>query len=209
MTERDFTSEIARSIPWLAQATGAPAFYLKIPDAGSPGAANRFTAVKFFDAVLWHGGRTLALEAKLSKGPSLSFDALREVQEDALLAVEAAGGRGFILVNFRVTFSAKEAKRRGVARLIAAFAVPITAWVASRQEACRASLPLTWFEEHAIALPRIRLADGQAGYDLRALLGTGGQPFRPPSDNSSSATLTQNRIELPQPVSERTPPDVG
>lgn len=168
MTERDFQAEVARSIPWSAEQVGRPLHYCKIPDLPR-GPEQRFSPRRGYDCFLVDRGRHVALELKMSKGMSLAFGALDAYQEHCLHEVEAAGGAAWLLVCFRVTFSESEARRRGAAKAILAFAVPAWTWPVLRAEACRASLPLSWFEEAAIALPRLRLASGIA-WDLRPLL---------------------------------------
>mgnify|MGYP001558609028 FL=1 len=168
MTERDFQAEVARSILWSAEQVGRPLHYCKIPDLPR-GPEQRFSPRRGYDCFLVDRGRHVALELKMSKGMSLAFGALDAYQEHCLHEVEAAGGAAWLLVCFRVAFSKTEAKNRGAAKAILAFAVAAWTWPVLRAEACRASLPLAWFEENAIALPRLRLASGIA-WDLRPLL---------------------------------------
>lgn len=169
MKEKDFQAEIARSIPWLCETLRTYIAYTKIPDAPK-GPEQRFSARKGYDCFLVHCGRHLAIELKLSKGMSWSFDALDDYQEAKLLEVERAGGRAWVVVSFRVAFAAKEAKKRGLDQAILAFGLPVEHLIAVRAEAVRKSLPLDWFEANAVALPRIPTTRG-AGWDLRPVLG--------------------------------------
>lgn len=182
MHEADFQAEVARSIPWLAEQLGRPVAYVKIPDAIARGAEWKFAARRGYDAFLVDQGRHVAIEYKLCKKPSLPFDALDPYQERCLLEVEAAGGSAWILVGFRLTFSTREAARRGDSRMIAAFAVRAGQWGRARADACRSSLALEWFEAEAVRVDCLRLQQG-FGWDLRPLLGIEGE-----------------RVEIPQAV---------
>lgn len=187
MKEKDFQREIARSVPWVAAQLGEAIHYIKIPDAPM-GPDARFAARKGYDCFLVHRGRHVALELKMSKGPSLSFDALNDYQEHVLREVELAGGLSFVVVNFRVNFSQKEARERGTDRAILAFAVRLPEWVNARQEACRGSVPLKAFETGTIALPKLRVEGGIA-WDLRPIL-VPGEPLTRP------ATSGPEQLEL-------------
>lgn len=168
MKEKDFQSEVTRSILWLEQQLGEPLHYMKIPDAPM-GPNARFASVKGYDAFLVHRGRFIALELKLSKGPSISFDRVNDVQDNFLSEVVQAGGLAWILVNFRVTWSQREIKRRSELGTISAFAVPIQQWLQTRADAMKGSLSYSWFETEAVRLPKIKTERG-IGWDLRPIL---------------------------------------
>lgn len=169
MKERDFIMELARSAPWTAAQLGEPLLYTKIPDLPR-GPGQRFLARRGYDCFLVYQGRHIALEAKMAKTRSLGFDCLDDYQEDCLHEVEEAGGTAFVVVNFRLTFSKTEAKKRGTDKVILAFALPAFTWPELRAGACRASLPLEWFEANAIRLPKVK-TEGGIGWDLRPVLG--------------------------------------
>ena len=176
MREADFQAEIARSIDWLAEQLWLPVAYTKVPDVPR-GAEHRFSVRKGYDAFLIVDGRHIALEYKLSKGTSIAFDALDGYQEQKLVEASLAGAAAFVLVNFRVTFSAREANRRGSDKMIAAFAVDIHDWQAWRATACRASAPLADWETRPGVLPIPKIQVGQTrqiGWDLRPLVAGNG-----------------------------------
>ena len=169
MREADFQAEIARSVPWLARELGREAHYLKIPDLPR-GPGQRFCPRRGYDCFIVDVGIHHALELKMCHGTSVAFKVLDEYQENQLVSAELAGGRSFVVVNFRVTFSDKQARARGTDRAILTFALPIFTWQEWRREDCSASIPLAKLEEQAIMLPRLRLADG-IGWDLRPIIG--------------------------------------
>lgn len=183
--EKDFTYEVGRGARWLRK-SGVPVAYRKMPDMPR-GDKTRFSVDKGYDAFLVYAGQHHALEFKLTKTMSVSLSALNEQQEDALQEVVAAGGSGWVVVNFRTVFSEREKKKRGTARTIEAFAVPIGEWIQQRSEGLQASLHLDWMREHAVSLQRVHI-DGQAGWDLRPILGaTSGLAIEPELVGSEAA----------------------
>lgn len=168
MREKVFQDEITRSISWLSMQIGRHIHYFKIPDAPKF-AGSRFNPQKGYDSFLVDLGIHHVLELKLSTQPRVAFDALNEGQENQMMSNEIAGGRSFVVVNFRITFSKPEMKRRGETMMIAAFAVPIQDWLFWRSSDCRASIPLSKMESEAIYLPRLRLPSG-IGWDLQPIL---------------------------------------
>ncbi len=164
MAEKDFQTELNRGI------ADAGWWAYKIPD--SPASkfggvkGSRFTPVKPFDCVAVCAGVPHALELKqVRKGLSLPLSELRDHQEEALLAVEAQGGVGWVVCNFRVRLSATQQRKRGVEVLDLAFAARIHQVVSARVDEARTGLPLDWWEQHAIELPRQRLAGGVLSWD--------------------------------------------
>ena len=87
---------------------------------------------------------------------SLPLSELRDHQEDALLAVETCGGAGWLVCNFRVRLSAAQQRKRGVEKLDLAFAARIGQVVSARIDEARTGLPLDWWQQHAVELPRQR-----------------------------------------------------
>ncbi len=157
MAEKDFQAELSRG---LAEA-GWWAY--KIPD--SPASkfggvrGSRFTPAKPFDCIAVRAGVPHALELKqVRKGLSLPLSEIRDHQEDALLVVEACGGAGWLVVNFRVRLSKTQQRKRGVEKLDLAFAARIAQVVSARVEEARRGLPLDWWQQHAVELPRQKTA---------------------------------------------------
>ena len=169
MKESDFGAEIRRSVPFAREKLNTYIDYTKIPDSFAQSSDTRFTPIKFYDCFLIVKGIHHALELKLSKSISISFDSIREVQETKLQEVEKAGGKGFIVVNFRFEFSDREAFKRGKKQCIASYAVPIKQWMEAKAVAKRKSLNLEWFEGNAINLPKIKTDKG-IGWNYTELL---------------------------------------
>lgn len=169
MKESDFQHELTRSIPWLENQLGEALGFFKIPDMPR-GPSTHYSVPKAFDCFLVRRGRFIAMELKLSKGPSISFDCLRDTQENYLRTVEDAGGDAWVVVNFRTAWSAKEASKRGEKRTLTAFGVRIGDWVKLRQEASRGSIPYAWFEENAVCIPRTKILGGEYGWDLSPIV---------------------------------------
>lgn len=154
MAERDFQSELSRGL------SRAGWWAYKIPDVPHALAKQaRFNPSKPFDCLALAGGRFHALELKqVRTGLSLSLAELRDHQEEALLAVESCGGVGWVVCNFRVRLSAAQQRKRGAATLDRAYAARIHQVVHARIEEARTGLPLEWWEENAVDLPRLRHA---------------------------------------------------
>lgn len=153
MAEKDFQSELNRGL------ADAGWWAYKIPDSPASKfggvSGSRFTPAKPFDCIAVCAGVPHALELKqVRKGLSLPLSELRDHQEDALLAVEAQGGAGWLVVNFRVRLSKTQQRKRGVEVLDQAFAARIGQVVSARVEEARRGLPLDWWERHAVELPR-------------------------------------------------------
>lgn len=150
MAEKDFQSELNRGL----RAAGWWAY--KIPDVPHALAKQaRFNPSKPFDCFALACGRFHALELKqVRKGLSLPLSELRDHQEDALLAVEAQGGAGWLVVNFRVRLSKTQQRKRGIKVLDQAFAARIAQVVSARIADARTGLPLDWWERNAVELPR-------------------------------------------------------
>jgi hypothetical protein len=150
--ERDFQSELSRGL----KAAGWHTF--KIPDVPHKLAQQaRFNPIKPYDCFALHAGVYHALELKqVRKGLSLPLSKLADHQEDALLAVEAQGGAGWLVCNFRVRLSAAQQRKRGVEKLDLAYASRIGQVVSARIDEARTGLPLDWWQQHAVELPRQR-----------------------------------------------------
>lgn len=150
MAEKDFQAELSRGL----RVTGWWAY--KIPDVPHMLAKQaRFNPAKPFDGFALARGKFHALELKqVRSGLSFSLAELRDHQEEALLAVEAQGGVGWLVVNFRVRLSATQQRKRGVEKLDLAFAARIHQVVSARIEEARTGLPLDWWEQNAVELPR-------------------------------------------------------
>lgn len=157
MAEKDFQAELSRGLAeagWWAH---------KIPDSPASKfggvSGSRFTPAKPFDCFAVHDGAAHALELKqVSSGLSFPLKELRDHQEANLLAVEACGGAGWLVVNFRVRLSQTQQRKRGVEKLDLAFAARISQVVAARVEEARTGLPLDWWQRNAVELPRQKTA---------------------------------------------------
>jgi penicillin-binding protein-related factor A (putative recombinase) len=155
VAEKDFQSELNRGL------RSANWWVYKIPDSPASKfggvAGSRFTAAKPFDCVALADGQFHALELKqVSAGLSFPLKGLQDHQEDALLAVEARGGAGWLVVNFRVRLSETQKRKRGVEKLDLAYAARIHQVVSARVDEARTGLPLDWWQQHAVELPRQR-----------------------------------------------------
>jgi len=161
VAEKDFQTELNRGF----RATGWWAY--KIPDVPHALAKQaRFSPSKPFDCIALANGNLHALELKqVQSGLSFTLKSLQDHQEDALLAVESCGGAGWVVCNFRVRLSATQQRKRGVEKLDLAFAARIHQVVSARVDEARTGLPLDWWEQHAIELPRQRLAGGVLSWD--------------------------------------------
>lgn len=159
--ERDFQSELSRGL----KAAGWHTF--KIPDVPHKLAQQaRFNPSKPYDCFALHAGVYHALELKqVSSGLSLSLSQIQEHQEDALLAVEAQGGVGWLVVNFRVRLSEAQKRKRGVEKVDQAFAARISQVVSARVDDARTGLPLDWWQENAIELLRQKSPAGALSWD--------------------------------------------
>lgn len=61
----------------------------------------RFNIKRPFDILLIHDGKPVGIEAKMVKETSLPFERIKEHQIEALSALNKAGGKGFVVVNFK------------------------------------------------------------------------------------------------------------
>lgn len=156
MAEKDFQTELMRGLA----VVGGHAY--KIPDMPYALAQQaRFVAKKPYDCFWVYDGTYHALELKqVSAGLSFGLANLQDHQEQALLDVQAAGGKGLLVVNFRVRLSATQQKKRGVEQLDLAFAAPIDLVVKARVEEARTGLPLDWWEAHGAVLEPVRTPKG-------------------------------------------------
>lgn len=187
MNERDFTTAFLRG----CRSVGFHG--VRIPDAGK---ADRFTTVKPYDLVIaTPPGRYHAVELKLvTKGASWPIRALQPHQEAALLDAERVGAPGWVIVGWNVRLSERERERQGRDVVSGAWAARIRQVVQARVEDARTNLPLPWFVQNAIELPRLALRgeDGSrlAAYDPRPLVAcveTGAPALPPPSSPGSAA----------------------
>jgi len=164
MKESVFQSEFARSVKFLCETYGRHIEYTKIPDSPK-GAEARFSARKGYDLFLIDQGTHIAIELKQAKKMSLPFNDVTDYQNMKLLHASLAGAPSWLVVNFRVSPSAREAKKRGKEPIISAYAVRIEEWEDAKAWIGRESLPLEWFEENAYELQRLNI-DGKIGWDL-------------------------------------------
>ena len=196
MAEKDFQSELNRGL----RATGW--WSHKIADSPtsrfSGVQGSRFTHQKPFDCLALVNGVCHALELKqVRTGLSLSLTELRDHQEEALLAVDAAGGRGWLVTNFRVRLSATQARRRGVETIDRAFAARISQVVHARVEEARTGLPLDWWEANAVELPRQRHA-GVLSWDPTPIAAA--TPIPEAGSTSPRRLHPQELVSAPRPV---------
>ena len=113
-----------------------------------------------FDYLVWNGEKLLGLECKIinnkAQTKSFSFDRLSDVQREGLMDLDRLkNSKGFILINFR-WINNKKGKL---------FALPITEFINLEYSLDRKSIPLDYFQECCLELPRLG-----KGWDLRLLL---------------------------------------
>jgi len=75
-------------------------FFHKLPDS-IRSEETRFSPVKLFDAFVLKDGMFAAIEFKMVKGASFPFTQVRDVQVEALLNIEKAGGIAYFFLNHR------------------------------------------------------------------------------------------------------------
>ncbi len=153
MKEKHFTTEVTRFLKH------AGVWYHKIQDTphfgGSP---TRFSLKKPFDLLYTNGDITYACELKMSKNTSISFDSFREHQIEELKAFQGDYRVGLLLVRFYVKKTkTKEAINKVFQLRIEDF--PDPAYFG------RMSIPVEWFERHAIEIPKIHI-DGEIAWGL-------------------------------------------
>lgn len=163
MAEKDLQSELNRGL------AAAGWWSYKIPDAPtsrfSGVQGSRFTPRKPFDCCCIVDGVFHGLELKqVSSGLSFPLSSLQDHQEQALLDVETAGGRGWLVVNFRVRLSATQARKRGIEVVDRSFAARIGQVVSARVHEARTGLPFEWWEDNAVELP-LRKVGGILSWD--------------------------------------------
>lgn len=117
-----------------------------------------------FDYIVWNGKTLIGLECKIindkAKSKSFYFNRLKEIQKEGLLELDQIdNSKGIILINFR-WINNKKGKL---------FVLPITEFVNLEYSLNRKSIPLDYFEECTLSLPR----KGK-GWDLRLIMGGGG-----------------------------------
>lgn len=202
MNERVFSSEFTRGLDHLSIGEG-----YKIPDAppampcfkchtpprtGAGSRARPYDHYWFVDAAAL-GRPTLgrlffALELKQSLTLEWRYSRLQEHQRATLLRVErtcGTGGLGVVVVNFRRALSEAEKKRLRETRVRfnEVHAVRIRALIEGRK-ASGQDIPIEWFREHGIRLPRLEgVTDADGGsviaWDPRPLLGVTSQSYAP------------------------------
>ena len=113
-----------------------------------------------FDYLIWNGKQITGIEAKLindkAETKSFSFSRLSEVQREGLLELDKMNNsKGIIVINFRWINNKKGR----------CFALPITEFINLEYSLDRKSIPLDYFIECTLELPR----KGE-GWDLRLLM---------------------------------------
>jgi len=89
----------------------------------------RWNVRKPYDLGLVYQGRYAGLELKqVRSGNTLAMSKIESHQFMALQNCAANGGLAFIVINFRMTFTPKQANHYGVPRINQTWAVPITHW---------------------------------------------------------------------------------
>lgn len=171
MAECEFQTELGRGLDLVPEV-----HYHKIADM--PNFLYRQSKVTFkkpYDCYMCFRGLFVAMELKQRKNPSLktlaekSGEGLTREQEANLLAVEASGGVGLVVVNFRFPLSAREVKKQGVSKINAAFVAPIPRVIAAREELAVDAIPIDWWRKHAHELQRMHATWGW-GWDPTGLI---------------------------------------
>lgn len=151
--EKDFQKALAGGVSWL----NPPAHYYKIPDmpmhALRQAGIRMGTAQKPYDCYILQAGWFFALELKQLRSTCLGKNDLREHQEEYLRLVDLAGGVGLVVVNFQVKLSAAQQKKRGCQTLNVAYGAPMAEIARAREELCRDSIPLEWWESAPCSWP--------------------------------------------------------
>lgn len=176
MAESDFQTELGRGFRNLTQTHyhklwDMPAFLARKQRE------NRQVVLKNpYDCYCLHYGLFVAMELKQPNGLSIRTQSpnsgdLTPEQEADLLAAEANGGAGLVVVNFLVKLSAREQKKRGGLELIdRTWCQTISRVVEARRECAANSIPLDWWEKHGVELPACKVENNKHAWDPRPLL---------------------------------------
>jgi hypothetical protein len=177
MAEKDFQSEIARSI----RATGK-GLYFKIPDSPESrfGPRDRkFQGLqKPFDCFWALPNVFVAMELKQVKGLSINIGDkghLRPHQEEALLHLQLLADQSalpiylpLVAVNFVHRFPAKQAAKTGIEMINEAYLINAKNLVNARVSLGTDTIPKAYLATHGIQLEPKRI-DKQTGWDLEQL----------------------------------------
>jgi recombination protein U len=142
-----FENEIKRS------ATKYDFFSLKVV----PPAFKGFARASICDFLMIYNGVPIGIEAKAQGTPSAwNFDLVKPHQVDALLSIHNAGGRAFVLINFR-------------GKSLCTYVLPIKTYIRLKEEylkSGRKSIPLKDFDN----LKTLSRDKNPITYDLRVLI---------------------------------------
>jgi hypothetical protein len=156
MKEKNFTSEVTRFLKH------AGVWYHKIQDTpisqGYGGGLMRFALPKPFDLLFNFGDITCACELKMSKNSSIAFDSFKDHQIENLRAFQGTYRDGLFLVRFYIK---KTSTKKAVNKV---FQLRIDDFPDSTYFG-RKSIPLEWFERHAVEIPKIHI-DGKIAWGL-------------------------------------------
>jgi len=109
-------------------------------------------------------GTMYALECKMttSGSKSFAFDELTEQQKIGLKEIKEKGGESYILYNFRWMGTSNDKGK--------VFAISILEYYYLMQALDRKSIPLDYFQNNTLEIPKLELKKGGYGWDLRVLL---------------------------------------
>ncbi len=152
MKEAIFASEFKKSLFRLKEKY----WYYKIPDTHG---GLRFTPLKPFDAILVYNSIPIAIEFKQIKTESpFPLSKLPDHQRDNLLKFEKSGGKGVVIINYRIERIYNKC-----------FCLPISDIIQFGKESKRKSIPLEQLKKEWLILSKI---DGNWDiYPLLTLLG--------------------------------------
>jgi len=153
---------------------------IKLPDVPRfQGSTMRANIPRPFDYITLCRDGVVGIECKQTKNKtSLPLGNISEHQVEALREFARLGGYAYLLVNFRLTSSKP---KRNI--MFALSSEQCYYWYSIQQE--RRSIPFRWMSDNCVAIPRIRLPNGQYGWDIRVLAPFSGLDFY----RGGSATL--------------------
>lgn len=170
--EKTFQAEFNRSIRSLIP----DAHFAQIPNAPYSPNIIRKPIQKPYDCYCLSHGIFCAMELKVVKGAvTFGLDKIKPHQIENLLRVEKNGGQGYLLFNVSAALTIADCKKYNLdkKRLNYIYSIRISEFVDFCQGLDRKSIPFTFFvekyKEGRGIVPRIKLPDGTAGWDVREL----------------------------------------
>jgi penicillin-binding protein-related factor A (putative recombinase) len=136
-------------------------WYLKIPDVPRfTGSTMRANIPRPFDYIILCESKVVAIECKQTKiRTRFDLGNMKAKQCEQLARFYCSGGIGYVVVNFRNTNSAP---RRNVSYCLSV--EDLLYWYYQQE---RSSIPYQWIEQNCTAIPRLKIAQGRYGWDLR------------------------------------------